>query len=60
MAARLRELGFELTEHIGGYGVVGILRNGESTRRTTTSTSSSPATKTRTGTSTGLIDRHRG
>src|SRR5437899_3870837 len=28
MAARLRELGFEVTEHVGGYGVVGVLRNG--------------------------------
>lgn len=28
MAARLRELGLEVTEHVGGNGVVGILRNG--------------------------------
>ena len=28
MAARLRDLGFEVTEHVGGYGVVGVLRNG--------------------------------
>jgi amidohydrolase len=28
MAARLRELGFEVTEHVGGYGVVGVLKNG--------------------------------
>ena len=28
MAARLRELGFEVTERIGGYGVVGVLKNG--------------------------------
>jgi amidohydrolase len=28
MAARLRELGFEVTEHVGGHGVVGVLRNG--------------------------------
>ncbi len=30
MAARLREIdGFEVTEGVGGYGVVGVLRNGE-------------------------------
>ena len=28
MAARLRDLGFEVTEKIGGYGVVGVLKNG--------------------------------
>jgi hippurate hydrolase len=28
MAARLRQLGFEVTEHVGGHGVVGVLRNG--------------------------------
>ena len=28
MAARLRGLGFEVTEHVGGYGVVGVLKNG--------------------------------
>ena len=28
MATRLRELGFEVTEHVGGHGVVGVLRNG--------------------------------
>src|SRR2546422_5026519 len=28
LAARLRELGFEVTEHLGGTGIVGILRNG--------------------------------
>src|SRR5438045_2244570 len=28
MAARLRQLGFEVTEHVGGTGVVGVLRNG--------------------------------
>jgi len=28
MAARLRELGFEVTEHVGGHGVVGVLKNG--------------------------------
>lgn len=28
MAAELRQLGFEVTENIGGYGVVGVLRNG--------------------------------
>jgi amidohydrolase len=28
LAARLRALGFEVTEHVGGYGVVGVLRNG--------------------------------
>ncbi|MBL0920936.1 MAG: amidohydrolase [Phycisphaerales bacterium] len=29
LAARLRELGYEVTERIGGHGVVGVLRNGE-------------------------------
>ena len=28
MAARLRAAGFEVTEHVGGTGVVGVLRNG--------------------------------
>lgn len=28
MAARLRELGYEVTERVGGHGVVGVLRNG--------------------------------
>jgi amidohydrolase len=28
MAAHLRSLGFEVTEHVGGHGVVGVLRNG--------------------------------
>lgn len=28
MAAQLRKLGFEVTERVGGYGVVGVLRNG--------------------------------
>jgi hippurate hydrolase len=28
LAARLRELGFEVTEHVGGFGVIGVLRNG--------------------------------
>ena len=28
MAARLRELGFQVTEHVGGTGIVGVLRNG--------------------------------
>jgi len=28
MAERLRALGFEVTERVGGYGVVGVLRNG--------------------------------
>jgi hippurate hydrolase len=28
MAAHLRELGFEVTEKIGGHGVVGVLKNG--------------------------------
>jgi hippurate hydrolase len=28
MAARLRAVGFEVTEHVGGHGVVGVLRNG--------------------------------
>ncbi len=29
MAGRLRDLGFDVTEHVGGNGVVGILKNGE-------------------------------
>lgn len=28
MASQLRALGFEVTEHVGGHGVVGVLRNG--------------------------------
>ena len=28
LATRLRALGFEVTEHVGGHGVVGVLRNG--------------------------------
>src|SRR5450432_2198120 len=28
MAARLRDLGFDVTEHFGGFGVVGVLKNG--------------------------------
>jgi amidohydrolase len=28
LASRLRELGYEVTEHVGGTGVVGILKNG--------------------------------
>src|SRR5690554_8101634 len=29
MARQLRKLGFEVTENVGGYGVVGVLKNGE-------------------------------
>lgn len=29
LAERLRKLGFEVTEHIGGHGVVALLRNGK-------------------------------
>lgn len=29
LAARLRDLGYEVTERIGGHGVVGVLRNGD-------------------------------
>lgn len=29
MAAELQELGFEVTEKVGGYGVVGLLENGQ-------------------------------
>ncbi|MEQ8703101.1 MAG: amidohydrolase [Phaeodactylibacter sp.] len=29
MASELQQLGFEVTEKVGGYGVVGVLRNGE-------------------------------
>ena len=28
LATRLRDLGFEVTERVGGYGVVGVLKNG--------------------------------
>jgi amidohydrolase len=28
IASELRDAGFEVTEHVGGYGVVGVLRNG--------------------------------
>ena len=28
LATRLRAVGFEVTEHVGGHGVVGVLRNG--------------------------------
>jgi amidohydrolase len=28
LAAKLRALGFEVTEHVGGNGIVGVLRNG--------------------------------
>jgi len=28
LAAQLRDLGFEVTEHVGGNGVVGVLKNG--------------------------------
>jgi metal-dependent amidase/aminoacylase/carboxypeptidase family protein len=28
LVARLKALGFEVTEHVGGYGIVGVLRNG--------------------------------
>jgi amidohydrolase len=29
LARELKEIGFEVTEHVGGYGVVGVLKNGE-------------------------------
>jgi amidohydrolase len=29
MAGRLRELGYEVTEHVGGHGIVALMRNGE-------------------------------
>lgn len=29
LAAELRKIGFEVTENFGGYGIVGILKNGE-------------------------------
>lgn len=29
MAAAIREMGFEVTEHVGGHGVVGVLKNGD-------------------------------
>src|SRR4051812_18902720 len=28
LAARLKELGFDVTEKVGGHGVVGVMRNG--------------------------------
>jgi hippurate hydrolase len=32
LAAELRKLGFEVTENFGGYGIVGILKNGDGPR----------------------------
>jgi amidohydrolase len=29
LAARLKGLGFEVTEHVGGHGIVGVLKNGK-------------------------------
>jgi metal-dependent amidase/aminoacylase/carboxypeptidase family protein len=29
LARELKEIGFELTENVGGYGVVGVLKNGD-------------------------------
>jgi len=29
LAHELKEIGFDVTEHVGGYGVVGVLKNGE-------------------------------
>jgi len=29
LAAELRKVGYEVTEHVGGYGIVGILKNGD-------------------------------
>ena len=29
MAKELREVGFDVTENVGGYGIVGVLKNGE-------------------------------
>src|SRR4051812_30399014 len=29
LADELRRLGFEVTEHVGGHGVVGVLKNGD-------------------------------
>ena len=29
IASELRQSGFEVTEHVGGYGVVGVMRNGK-------------------------------
>jgi hypothetical protein len=29
LAAKLKALGFDVTEHVGGTGIVGVLRNGE-------------------------------
>ncbi|MCH4179572.1 MAG: amidohydrolase [Megasphaera sp.] len=29
IADHLRQLGFDVTEHVGGYGVVGLMKNGE-------------------------------
>jgi amidohydrolase len=29
LARELKEAGFEVTEHVGGYGVVGVLKNGD-------------------------------
>lgn len=29
MASRLRQLGYEVTEHVGGHGIVALMRNGD-------------------------------
>jgi amidohydrolase len=29
LALRLRQAGFDVTEHVGGYGIVGVLKNGQ-------------------------------
>src|SRR5262245_50430644 len=29
LAKELREIGFEVTEKVGGYGIVGVLKNGD-------------------------------
>ena len=29
VAARLRQLGYEVTDHVGGFGVVGVMKNGK-------------------------------
>jgi metal-dependent amidase/aminoacylase/carboxypeptidase family protein len=29
LARELKEIGFDVTEHVGGYGIVGVLKNGD-------------------------------
>jgi hippurate hydrolase len=52
LAAELRASGLEVTEGVGGTGVVGLLRNGEGPTWTGCRSSRRPACRTRAGTPT--------